>query len=95
MKLDNKNPDISKKFILNSIKDLDSNDCYDIGQLIKMKISDYSMIWTTGKGTYIDLDKLSDDIIFELHAMVYTKLQRIKEKKTFRNFYIWRRKKKS
>ena len=78
MELDIKNPNTSKKFILNSIKDLDSNDCYDIGQLIKMKVSDYSMIRTTGKGTYIDLDRLDENLLFEMHAMVYTKLQRIK-----------------
>ena len=67
-----------KKDILDSIKDLDKNDYTDICQLIKLKTSDYSMINTTERGTYIDLDRLDAGLLSEIHSMVHTKLQRIK-----------------
>ena len=67
-----------KKFILSGIKDLDKHDYIDICQLIKLSSTDFSMIRTTEKGTYIDLDKISDINLNELYAMINTKLKRIK-----------------
>jgi hypothetical protein len=72
--------DVNKlqKQILDGVKDLDRNDYMDICQLIKYKTNNYSMIKTTEKGTYIDLDKLDLELLSELYSMIHTKLQRIK-----------------
>ena len=67
-----------KKKILDGVKDLDRNDYKDICQLIKYKTINYDMIKTTEKGTYIDLDKMSTELLAELYSMIHTKLQRIK-----------------
>ena len=67
-----------KKNIINNIKDLDKTDYIDICKLIKFKSHDYSMVKTTEKGTYIDLDKVNDELINEIYSMVHTKIQRIK-----------------
>lgn len=66
-----------KKTITRSIKDLDYSDFIDICVFIKSHVNNYTMINETPKGTFIDLDKLDDQLIYQLNNIITTKLQRI------------------
>ena len=67
----------AKRRIISSIKDLDKSDYNDICTIIKNNTTDTSMVNITVKGTYINLDKINNDILRHLDQMVQTKLQRI------------------
>ncbi len=66
-----------KKRIVNAIKDLDRTDCIDLCVLIKSNINDSSVVSETPRGTFIDLDKLDDELLKQMDHMISTKLQRI------------------
>ncbi len=68
---------IMKRAIVNAIKDMDKTDCIDICILIKSNVNADSMVNETPRGTFIDLDKLEDEILSQLYNMISTKLQRI------------------
>ncbi len=70
----------TKKRIAGAIKDLDRTDCIDICILIKSNIMESSMINETPRGTFIDLDKLDEDMLRQLDNMIRTKLQRISQR---------------
>lgn len=65
-----------KQFIVSSIRDLDRMDLIDICRTIKNYGED-SAVSVNTKGSYIDLDKLSDNLLFELNNIIKTKLKRI------------------
>lgn len=69
-----------KRKISNSIKELDPNDYVDICVLIKSNISSSEMISETPRGTFIDLDKLDENVLKQLDNMIATKMQRIAER---------------
>lgn len=69
-----------KKKITTAIKDLDRTDYIDICILIKSNTSDSSMINETPRGTFIDLDRVDENIIYQLDNMISTKLHRISER---------------
>ena len=69
-----------KRRISDSIKDLDPTDYIDICKLIKSEVSNNSMISETPRGTFIDLDHLSEELLKQLDHMISTKLQRISER---------------
>lgn len=69
-----------KKKITTAIKDLDRTDFIDICILIKSNTSDSSMINETPRGTFIDLDRVDENIIYQLDNMISTKLHRISER---------------
>lgn len=83
--IDNKNSISSldeanlKKYIINESKDLERCDYIDIITVLKIKLDNPSIFKTTQKGTYIDLDDLSKDILILLYSIIHSKIQRIKE----------------
>lgn len=69
-----------KRRITTAIKDLDRTDYMDICILIKSNTIDSSMINETLRGTFIDLDRIDEKIIYQLDNMISTKLHRISER---------------
>ena len=71
--------DLAKRRILSSIRELDRSDYNDICSLIKMFIPtvDNDIITISARGTYINLDRLDNNLLQQLDNMVVTKLQRI------------------
>lgn len=65
-----------KQYIGASIRDLDRIDLIDICRTIKNHGNDFAVTVNT-KGTYIDLDKLDESVLFELNNIIKTKLKRI------------------
>lgn len=70
-----------KRGIVAAIKDLDQSDHIDICTLIKTTMNDTSgVVSETPRGTFINLDAISDPILMQLYNMVNTKMQRIAER---------------
>lgn len=69
-----------KRRIVNSIKDLERPDYIDICVLIKSNTSDTSMVKETPRGSFIDLNYISEELLRQLDNMILTKLQRISER---------------
>lgn len=71
--------DLAKRRISSSIRELDRSDYNDICSLIKMFIPviDNDIITISARGTYINLDRLDNNLLQQLDNMVVTKLQRI------------------
>lgn len=66
-----------KRTIVSSIKDLERTDYVDICTLIKSSTTTIDMFTETPRGTFVNLDRLEDAMLVELHHMISTKLQRI------------------
>ncbi len=73
------NLEFTKRRIVSSIRELDKSDQYDICSLIKMYIpvANNTSVSISERGTHIDLDQLSEELLRQLDNMVMTKLQRI------------------
>lgn len=69
-----------KRRIGAAIKDLERTDYIDICVLIKSNTSKTHMINETPRGTFVNLEQLSDELLFQLDNMINTKLQRISER---------------
>lgn len=74
-----------KTRIISSIRDLDKSDYIDICSLIKLyvPVADGTCISITERGTYVNLDHLSEALLRQLDDMVLTKLQRIHLEQTW------------
>lgn len=68
-----------KKFIIRESKDLEKCDYLDILTVLNTKLENHSIMKTTQKGTYIDLDYLNRDVLVLLYSIVHSKIQRIRE----------------
>lgn len=68
-----------KKFIIRESKDLEKCDYLDILTVLHTKLESTSVMKTTQKGTYLDLDALNRDILVLLYSIIHSKIQRIRE----------------
>lgn len=69
-----------KRRVGNAIKDLERTDYIDICVLIKSNTAKSHMISETPRGTFVNLDQLSEELLRQLDNMINTKLQRISER---------------
>jgi len=71
--------ELAKRRITSSIRELDRSDCNDICSLIKMFIPDVDndIITISARGTYINLDRLNNNLLQQIDNIIITKLQRI------------------
>lgn len=69
-----------KRRISSAIKDLERTDYIDICVLIKSNTTKTNMINETPRGTFVNLEMLDENLLFQLDNMINTKLQRISER---------------
>lgn len=71
--------EILKKFIINESKDLEKSDYIDILTVLVTKLDNNKVLKTSQRGTFIDLDIISRDLLIMLYSIVHSKIQRIRE----------------
>ncbi len=68
-----------KKFIISESKDLEKSDYVDILTILVTKLDNDTVLKTSQRGTFINLDNLNRDLLIMLYSMVHSKIQRIRE----------------
>lgn len=68
-----------KKFIISESKDLEKSDYVDILTILVTKLDNNSILKTSQRGTFINLDNIGRDLLIMLYSMVHSKIQRIRE----------------
>jgi hypothetical protein len=71
--------EILKKFIINESKDLEKSDYIDILTILVTKLDNNNALKTSQRGTFVDLDSISRDLLIMLYSIVHSKIQRIRE----------------